>query len=74
MSTENNFFAYYFLKVHSSKIKKVIKKSQNTRDKGFSNYFLLEKAPNPDLSLTNPDPPGPKKIYGPRSGTLNFAV
>jgi hypothetical protein len=40
---QNFFFAYYFLKVllqHSSKIKSH-KKSENSRNKGFSYYFCL---------------------------------
>ncbi len=62
------FSAFYFLELqlhHFSKIK-VIKKSQNSRNQGFSYYFCFIIGKDPDtntdpyLWLTDPDPKGPK--------------
>ncbi len=53
MPTKNNFFAYYFLKVHlhqSSSLprQKVIKKSQTVEIKVFLIFFLIMEEQDPD--------------------------
>jgi hypothetical protein len=38
-----------------------MKKSQNSRNQGFSYYFcLMIEGPDPDIILMDPDPGGPK--------------
>jgi hypothetical protein len=77
MATEI-FFAYYFLKLHLHHFSniKFIKKSQNSRNQGFSYYFcLMIEGPEPDpdqhLLRMDPDPGGPKtyRSYGSGSGS-----
>ncbi len=55
---KNFFFAYYFLKVHFYIIfqrQKVKKKSQSSRNQGFSHYFclLLAGSVSESIPLTN---------------------
>ncbi len=55
------YFAYHFLKVHLQS-----KKSQNSRNKGFSYFFtlVLEGSGSGSVQvIANPGPGGPK-IYG----------
>jgi hypothetical protein len=63
-----SFFAFYFLKLHlhpSSKIKIHKKKSQNSRNQGFSCYFCLMIESGSVLSQINPDPDsGDPETYG----------
>ncbi len=65
-----SFFAYYFLKLHLhyfSKIKKVIKKSQSSRNQCFILLLLDDGDLEPGLYLVlmDPDPdPGGPKTYG----------
>ncbi len=66
MPTENylSFSAFYLLQVHLhfSK-KKILKKSQNSRNQSFPHYFcLMIKNPDPYLWLTDPDPTLPVSI------------
>jgi hypothetical protein len=58
------FFLLNFLKVHlhhSSQIK-IMKKSQNSRNQGFSYYFclMMEKSGSESESRIDPDPRGPE--------------
>ncbi len=74
---KNYFFCfYYFLKVqlhNFSKIKKIIKKSQNSRNLAIFAWWEKDPDPDPYLWLTDPDPGGPK-TYRSRSPTLVESV
>jgi hypothetical protein len=59
-----NFFSKFFLTV--------IKKSQNSRNRCFSNYFCLMI--DPDLWLLDPDPGGPKTYGSYGSGFVSESV
>jgi hypothetical protein len=68
-----SFSVYYHLKVHFSK-KNVIKKSQNSRNQGFSYYFclMIEGSGSRSVPLTIGSRSGSKrpKTYGSGSLTL----
>jgi hypothetical protein len=61
---KKTFFAYYFLEVHLHHFSKIKsnKKSQNSRNQGFSYYFCLMKEGSGSVPLTNGAGSGRPKI------------
>jgi hypothetical protein len=72
---KKSFFAYYFLKVLSHHFSKIKKKSQNSKNQGFSYYCCLMIEGYGSIPLTN-DPGSPKTCGsgGSGSATLLFSM
>ncbi len=75
---KKSFCAYYFLKLHSSFSKdKKSKRSQNSRNQGFSYYFCLMIEGSGFMRylwFMDPDPGGPKTYGSDGSGSATLAI